>query len=141
MSRINDIADALVTSLNGWNFSLEFTAARLYRPTFDLKEMKTLHVSVVPKAVESGLASRTKALHDIQIDVGIQKKLIVVGETDLDELMDVVEEIADFVQSTRSFALSSWTETENNPVFSQEHLAEFRQFTSVLTFTFRMVEE
>jgi len=58
MARIADIADAVVTALNGHTFSQPLTAARAYRPVFDLKDMTDLHVTVVPKGVELTTAGR-----------------------------------------------------------------------------------
>jgi len=61
MSVIVDIADAVVTELNAPGepgFSMPFTAERLYRPDFELPEMKYLHVSVVPHGVEMTTAGR-----------------------------------------------------------------------------------
>lgn len=141
MSRIIDIADLLVTSLNVQVFSLEFTSARLYRPVFDLKSMKALHVSVVPAGLELELASRTEAQHDVQIDVGVQKKLSDADNTEIDPLMDLVEEIIDHVRTTRVFGTAVWVGTSNSPIYSPEHLSELRQFTSVISLTFRLVEE
>lgn len=141
MARTIDIADAVVTALNGHSFSQEFTAVRAYRPTFDLKDMTHLHVTVVPKAVELSTAGRGLAQSDVQIDVGVQKKLSAVDEdtTEIDALMDLVQEIADFVRATGRFGEAAWVRTENAPVYSQEHLAELRQFTSVLTLTLRVM--
>lgn len=48
MSLITTIADAVVTELNGaapGTFAQAFTAARHYRPQFDLAELKTVRVS------------------------------------------------------------------------------------------------
>ncbi len=66
MALIVDIAEAVVTELNapstvlgaGGTFSQSFTARRLYRPEFDLAEMGDLHVTVVPKGIETSGTSR-----------------------------------------------------------------------------------
>ena len=42
MARITDIADAVVAAMNGHTFSHAFTAARAYRPVFELQDMKDL---------------------------------------------------------------------------------------------------
>jgi len=85
--------------------------------------------------------SRATNRRDIRIDVGIQKKLGTAGQSGMDALMDLVEEIEAHVQTTRVFDSNNavWIGSENTPIFSQEHLAESRMFTSVLTFTFRTV--
>jgi hypothetical protein len=53
--------------------------------------------------------------------------------------MALVQEIAEFIRSTGRFGDASWVRTENVPIYSQEHLAELRQFTSVLTLTLRVI--
>ncbi len=137
MSTIADIADAVVEGLNGHTFSQTFTAARAYLPVFDLKEMKDLHVTVVPKGIEMSLANRTQGQDDVQMDVAVQKK--VASDADTDGLMSLVEEIANFIRQTRVFGPAVWVRSENVPIYSPEHLGELRQFTSVLTLTLRIL--
>jgi len=141
VTSIITVADALVAALNAHTFSESFTAARAYRPTFDLKEMTDLHVTVVPKGIEMSTLGRNVAQDDVQIDLAVQKRLSAPENEDaeLDALMALVREIADFVRSTGEFNGGVWTNTENVPIYSQEHLSELRQFTSVLTLTFRVI--
>ncbi len=139
MALIADIAEAVVTALNGHTFSQPFTAARAYRPVFDLKDMTDLHVTVVPKGVELTTAGRGLAQSDVQIDIGVQKKLAVGDNAEIDALMPLVQEIAEFIRATGRFGDATWVKTENTPIYSQEHLAELRQFTSVLTLTLRVM--
>jgi hypothetical protein len=139
MAQITDIADAVVVALNGQTFSQPFTAARAYRAAFDLQEMKDLHVTVVPKGMELVTAGRGVAQSDLQIDIGVQKKLATGNDAEIDALMDLVQEIAEFIRATRQFGEAVWVKTENTPIYSQEHLGELRQFTSVLTLTLRVM--
>ena len=139
MAMIADIAGAVVTALNGHTFSQPFTAARAYLPVFDLKDMKDLRVTVVPRGVEMTTAGRGLAASDIQIDVAVQKKLAAADNAEIDALMGLVQEIADFVRSTGRFGDGSWVRTENVPIYSPEHLGELRQFTSVLTLTLKVM--
>ena len=139
MSTIADIAEAVVTALNGHTFCQPFTAVRAYRAAFDLKDMKDLHLTVVPKGVEMSTAGRGLSQSDVQVDIGVQKKLSAADNTEIDALMGLVQEIAEFVRSTGQFGDARWVRTENLPIYSQEHLAELRQFTSVLTLTLRVI--
>lgn len=142
MSAITDIADAVVTALNGHTFSQPVTAARCYVPVFDLKEMKDLHVTVVPRGLEMSTASRSLLQSDVQIDVAVQKKLPADSTGDsaaIDALMGLVQEIAEFVRATGRFGEALWVKTENKPIYSPEHLEQLRQFTSVLTLTFKLM--
>ena len=145
MSLITAIADAVVTDLNGaaaGTFAQTFTAARHYRPQFDLAELKTLRVSVVPKGIAITGLMRSANQHDVSIDVAVQKKVNPTDSAELDGLMTLVEQIADYFRLRRLTALPTalWTKTENVPVYAPEHLEQKQVFTSVLTFTFRVVK-
>ena len=141
MATITDIADAVVAELNGHEFSQTFTAQRFYRPVFDLAEMSALHVSVVPRGMTIERLDRSRNQHDMQIDIAVQKKCQACDNAELDVLMALVEEIADFFRLRRlaPYPSAVWVRTENVPVYAPEHLEEYRQFTSILTLTFRVV--
>jgi len=141
-THIPDITDAVVAALNGAAFSQPFTAKRHYVPTFDLKEMKTLHVTVVPRGVEVSTVSRSLIQHELQVDVGIQQKLPAPADPAgdqafVDALMGLVQEIADVLRAAGRFGEAQWVKSENKPIYSPEHLEQLRQFTSVLTLTLR----
>ncbi|HEY1068491.1 MAG TPA: hypothetical protein VGE52_20375 [Pirellulales bacterium] len=140
MAVIVDLANAVVAELNGGTFSQVFGAERGYTPVFELKDMKTLHVTVVPKGLAIEAFSRSQSQHDYQVDVAVQKKLANAGNAEVDPLMTLVEEIADFFRARRltTYPNAIWTKTENAPVYAAEHFEDLRQFTSVLTFTFRV---
>ena len=144
MSLITTIADAVATELNAapaGTFAQTFTAARHYRPQFDLAELKTVRVSVVPKGVGITSLMRNANQHDVAIDVAVQKKVNPADAAELDGLMLLTEQIADFFRLRRLSALPEalWTKTDNVPVYSPEHLETKQVFTSVLTLTFRVV--
>lgn len=141
MAAIIDIAEAVKEELNGGTFSQSFTAQRHYQPTFELKDMKTLHVTVVPKDIEMQLATRNTSQHDCRIDVAIQKKLQSADLAEIDELMGLVEEIINFMSRRKLASAPSalWIKTVNEPIYATEHLEQFRQFTSILTLTYRLL--
>ena len=140
MATITDIADAVVTELNGHAFSQPFTAARHYRPVFTLEDMSALHVTVVPKGLTIEQLDRSRNQHDVQVDVAVQKKFSSGDAAELDPLMTLVEEVADFFRLRRLAAYPNalWMRTENVPVYAPEHMDDLRQFTSVVTLTFRV---
>lgn len=141
MAVITDIADAVVTELNGHTFSQAFTAVRHYRPLFNLADMQSLHVTVVPKAVSVERLDRTSHQEDYQVDVAVQKKVDAVDNTTLDPLTALVQEVADFLRGRRLAGLPAaiCVADRNEPIYAPEHLDDLRQFTSVLTFTYRVV--
>jgi hypothetical protein len=141
VSAIIDIADAVVAELHGHAFSQSFTPVRAYLPQYDLAEMKDLHVSVVPKGVEIDVSSRTLAQHDYSIDIAVQKRLAGADQSEMDGLMGLVEEIADSFRQRRltTYEQAIWIKTANVPIYAPDHLDQLRQFTSVLTLTFRVL--
>jgi len=143
-----DIADVVVALLNGddADFSQDFEAQRKVRPSFELADLTDLRVTVVPKAVETSIASRSLSQYDVQVDVGIQKKLPAGADEEVEvaTMCGLVEEVADFLKGKRLEGTgwsASWVRPAvNEPVYSTEHLAEKRVFTSVLTLTYRVMK-
>lgn len=141
MAVITDIADALVAELNTATLSQSVAAERHYLPRFDLPEMQTLHVTVVPKAVVLALGDRSRGQADYSVDVAVQQKITTGNNAELDALTNLVEEIANHLRGRRlgTYADAAWIKTEQTVLYAQEHLAELRQFTSVLTVTYRVL--
>lgn len=133
------IADAVTAELNGNSFSQPFTAQRLYLPVFDLQSMSNLKVTVIPRGLSSTSLDRSRDSFDYQIDVAVQKKTPNEIEA-IDLLMLLVEEIGDYFRSNPllSYPGARCMNVENTPVYAPDHLQELRQFTSVLTLTFRL---
>lgn len=138
MSVITDIADAVTASLNAGTFTETFTAERLHQPSFELTDLQTLRVSVVPKSQEIRNASRQHSFFDCTVDVGIQQK--VDDDSRVDELLAFAEEIADHLRLKRltDYPLAAWMAIEHDPVVASEHLDQHRQLTSVLSVTYRV---
>jgi hypothetical protein len=134
MSKLIDIADAIVASLNGVLFDPPFEAARVYQPNFTLPELQTVQVSVVPKSIVITNASRAESQFEYAIDVGVQQK--IDGEASVDDLMALVEAIVDHLQR-KAMADATWVSISNEPVFGEQNLDEQRVFISVVTVTYR----
>jgi hypothetical protein len=141
MSVVTDVADSIVAELNAATLSISITAERKFVPSFALQEMANLHVTVVPKGVSITKSDRSRNTHDVMVDVAVQKKFDKGDSAEIDPLMNLVDEIADLFRLKRltSYPAAHWLKTEHAPIYSQEHWDEMRQFTSVLTFTFRVV--
>ncbi len=140
------IADAVVEALNGATLSQPVTAARYYLPEFDLKEMKDLHVSVVPAELDEEIADRARDRAEYKIHVAVQKRVAKQDPPGLDTeaidgLMQLVQEIDDLFRHKplADFEQALWTKTENKPIYDPKHLQENQQFTSLLAFTFRVI--
>jgi len=141
MAVITDIADAVAAEINAGSFSQPIDAKREYLPVFELEDMQSLRVTVVPKSLTTLPGGRAHNQHDFAIDVAVQQKLQTTDNAEIDDLLTLVDEIADHFRFKRlsSFPNAMWLKTENEPVYAQEHLQELRQFTSILTFTFRVM--
>ena len=75
MAVVVEIADAVVAALNEATLSYAVTAKRYYLPEFDLKDMDTLHVSVVPAELEEEIADRARDRAEYKIHVAEEKAL------------------------------------------------------------------
>ena len=141
MSTVTDIADAVVAELNGHEFAQPFTAARAYVPRFELSEMAALHVTVVPKGVVLESAGRGLRQTDVTVDVAVQRRFETDESVELDALMDLVGEIVEYLHGLRltDYPEAIWLKTANEPIFAPEHVEQYRQFTSVITLTYRVV--
>jgi len=139
-STIITLADAIVAKLQDGTFSLPCEIARGYRPVVELPDLVTAKVTVVPKGLSISAATRADGFYDCAIDLGVQRKVNPDDPAELDALMTLVEEIGDHLRGQRldGFTAAVWLALENEPVFAPEHLEQHRQFTSVLTVTYRV---
>lgn len=142
MATIVNLIDAVVAELSCQVWSLPFTSWRSYRPRFESADLKTLQVSVVPRALVIEAASRADDSRQYQIDLAVQQKLDAETADQIDPLLGLVEEIARHFRWRRLAAMPSalCVKVENEPVYALEHLEELRCFTSILTLSFRVLE-
>ena len=141
MATVTAIANAVAAKLNAATFSQPLSAAVVFRPIFDLKNMHALKVSVVPRAVNFARASRQANSRLVQIDIGIQRKL--ADEADIEALLELVEAITQCFGIGRrlpDYPEALCVEIENEPVYAPEHIEQYRQFTSVVTLTFEVIK-
>ena len=140
MATVTAIANAVAAKLNATEFSQEFEAGVVFRPIFDLRNLKTLKVSVVPRAVTFARASRQADSRLVQVDIGVQRKL--AEDLDLEPLLELVEEITlcfGVGKRLPDYPTALCVEIENEPVYAPEHIEQYRQFTSVVTLTFEVI--
>lgn len=140
MAIITAIANAVAAKMNATEFSQEFEAEVVFRPIFDLKNLRDLKVSVVPRAVSIERASRQASSRLVQIDIGVQRKLGEDG--DIEALLELVEEITQCFgigKRLPEYPEALCVKIENEPVYAPEHIDQYRQFTSVITLTFEVI--
>jgi hypothetical protein len=146
MAVITEITEAVVAALSAATLSQPLVAQRHYLPEFDLQEMDTLHVSVVPAEMDEEIADRSRDLAEYKIHVAVQKRVSQQNPPGLDTLaidglMTLVQEIDDLFRhkALPGCEQARWAKTENKPIYDPKHLKEHGQFTSLLVFTFRMM--
>jgi hypothetical protein len=142
MPLIAQIAQAVTDELNASGVLPGVTVVRSYAPQYELPEMDTLHVTVVPKGLVVAAAGRSVNQYDCQIDIAVQKRFQSDTPAELDPLLALAEEIADFFRLRRlsAFPAAAWIKTEHNPVFAPEHMRELHQFTGVVTLTYKVMK-
>ena len=136
MSLSTDIAKAVVTALNGQEFEPKFTAVFSVKPGYELAELDTLRVIVVPKTVEIEKVSRSSAKYTVAVDVGVMQRIGNLSPEDaVEKLGELVDEIAYFLSenSLDKFPSASFLGITNDPIYVPEYLTANRTFTSVLT--------
>jgi hypothetical protein len=140
MSVIIDIADAVVAALNGATFTQTFTAVRAYVPVYELTDLGTLRVTVVPRELSLVPLTRNADTGEYLIDVAVQK---VLGRdnADIDPFMTLAEDITDLFRGSTlaTYTDAKCTAVANAPIYDPGHLDERRVFTSVVTLTFVVV--
>ncbi len=141
MAIIVDIAEAIKEELNATTFFDPFEATRAYVPQFTLEEMEDLHVTVVPKTLESTIEARNRQRREYEIDIAVQLRLIDETNGVIDKRMDLVEEIMDHFRALDftlpdALGLAQWIRSKNEPIFAPEHIDQLSQFTSIITLTY-----
>jgi len=135
------IADAIAASMNAQTFMPPVTAVRSHLPVFDLGQVgDALQVSVVARSVAVTGASRSTNFFDFSTDIGVQKRVDPNDPSQIDALLDLVEQIGDHLRLQRldTFPDAQWLASEHDPVLAAEHLERLSVFTSVLTVTHRV---
>lgn len=130
-------ADALVSLLNGHEFTVPFEAVRRYIPTHTLAELRDLRVIVRPEDAAIEPESRTSLMHDVSIQVGVQKK--ISGDADIDEVLGLVDEIINLLAfGSLPDIDATWLGFEHDPVVSFEDLDQNKVLLSILTVRYRV---
>ena len=103
-------------------------------PLYDIKQLGTLRVSVVPASIESVVMSRASTRHSVAIDIGIQKMVGPDIETDIETLTSIVDEICLYVKRLNldTTPAAKFVDVQNDPIYSIAHIDGFQTFTSVL---------
>lgn len=148
------IADAVVSALNGGAFAQKFTAGRKYVPLLPLDQLgkagflATIWIGDERREMRTRGASRK----DLDIHIGLEKRIDPstkpesIDKTDvveLDQAMEVAEQVAAFLEPfgkppSPYFAGTgaTWTKTVLNGPYSPSALKEERVFASGVVITY-----
>lgn len=129
------IAESIRADLTAHTFSVPVTVSRKYVPAWDLKEIDGIQITVVPRSNGLANADRSRLSNEVAVDVAVQRKVGYGTPAELDPLMDVVQEVTDFL-TRLPVAGASWLRIANVPIYAPDHLHEKRMFTSVITCTY-----
>lgn len=142
MSMASAVADAVRDELTAGDFTPTFKAVRAFRHDQTLPEGKELRVSVVPKGVTVTPAARAACTYLVEVYIAVMKKVPDARPETIDPLLALVEEIVDFFRLRRlaNYPDAAWVGTEIKPMVSTEHLEALKQFTSLITLSFRVVK-
>ena len=145
MSLALTIANAVKTELNSapaGSFEIEFTAETKLIPAYELSELQTLKITVVPKTVSIAASTRSQSQYDISVDIGIQKRVGKNVEEDSLPLLKLADDISDYLRN-QTLADAPWAKflsVTNDPIYDPGLLIEKRTFTGVLTLTYRAIK-
>jgi hypothetical protein len=142
MSLVADVAEAVRTELDAGVFSQKFKAIRAYRHNETLPQGRELRVSVVPKGIKVAPASRALCAYHLEIFVVVTKKVAGAGTDVIDPLLGLPEEIVEFFRLRRLADCPDavWLSTEIDPMVSTGHLEQLKQFTSLVTLSYKVVK-
>ena len=142
MSLVTSIAKSVATELNKHTFSTPFEAVFSVKPGFELSELDTLRVIVVPKTLEIETVSRSSSKYLVSVDIGIMQRIgKMAPEEAVETLGDLVDEIIEFLKTKilDEFPAAQCIAVANDPIYIPDHLTQQRTFTSVLTIQYAML--
>lgn len=136
-----DLADQVVLTLNEGGCEPAFIAVRKLFPFYELKDLATLHVTVVPKSINIESANRSSNEYDYQVDIAIQKAVKSPDDIEVNTLMDLAIDIAKSFRGKvfQNLGTVCFKQTID-PLYSIEHIQPPSVFTSVVTLNFKVIE-
>ena len=135
-----DVADAVAAELAGL-LPPEVTVTRRVLPEFELAQLKTLTVAVVPKSVTITNITRQLSGYEVAVDIGIQQKIGKDTDGEVLVLSDIVSDIVTFLhrRPLTTLPAAQFKTIANEPVYAPEILSEKRLFLSVVTVTYMVM--
>jgi hypothetical protein len=148
-SRAIDVANAAVALLNAASGAnaftpFTFTAKRVYRPTYDLVDVKAGNlILVMPQALDTSPMLRRQVQELVSIDVAFFGWVDPTNElVECDAYMHLIEQLKETLEAPTALVLADaptdcgWQGTTNDPIFDQDDLTNDSVFHSPITLTY-----
>lgn len=134
-----EIADTMAVMIDDATLAEPVAALVQYVVAYDLKDMATLRVSIVPAAVRESMHARGMTKTEIDIDLAVQK--FVADQAAANALMLLTDEIVAlfrFVDLNDDTAKN--TATVRKFIYDPDGFEKRKLFTSLCTLTFTLTD-
>lgn len=138
------LADAVVSWLEGGTYSKQATFERTYSPEVELKAGVTVaRVQVFPTTRARTNESRGSQSNEMAISAVVTAKLtddeVASPMAAMDSYMKFREELETRISATGSPGVSGldYVTIATEPIFAEDHLKQLGQFTAVIVATFK----
>ena len=131
------IADQMAAQINAVTFGVPIVARRAYVVALNLRELKTIQVSIVPKSVETTRFSRGEKLATIEIDLAIQRT--VQDTEEADALMILTDQVIDLFEfRDLDNDVATHIKTDRKFIYDSEGMETKKLFTSLTMLTYQL---
>lgn len=118
-------------------FNQSFLPVLAFVPLYSLQDMDTLHVTVLPRGSTGLKVDRGKnIIEELSVDIAVQKRLPGLDFALFQNMLELTEQLRDYliVNPPSGFTVVGWT---TDPIYDPQAAFELRQFTGVLTVTYK----
>lgn len=107
-------------------------------PSLEPKDLIGIKIIVCPRSRRSAIVTRAASSKEYEIDIAVLKK---ITNAELPDMLQLCEQLETFFEGRKiapaEMPSVSCTEVNNDPVYVPEHIRTRRQFTGILTLTFK----
>lgn len=140
ISQVVNLANGIVALLNSnEDWSMPFTAKRIYLPDYDSRKRCDLQVSILPGGQVIETETRGSTIFTVEMELGIHKKVNPDNHSEIEELLGLIQEIIDFSYGKTIEGFAYHQSTMNDPIYDAPTLNRFRTFVSVITLEYKFV--
>ena len=136
------LADTIAATIASQTWILPVVVQRAYQPIHTLADTRqAVRVNVVPASVVHEYYSRAQTKVSYTVQIGILHRPTPMSQTELDKLMQLTESMLAYFRGKRLPPTNYYcVRMAYEPLYASEHMDEYRQFTAVISLTFRAEE-